>query len=199
MTIALFCFLQTGSYVLIQQFSLVNARSVELAIDSYIPFIPFFSLPYVLFYVYLPSVPLYISFKSNADFKKYKIVWILTLAICSLIHVLYPTYIIRAQIHGTDIFSRFVAFIYSVDGITNCMPSVHCATAWLAFIGIRHRNEIKPLIKFMLCLLSLCICFSTVLIKQHWVIDILSAVAIVELVWFAVGKVQQYQIQKKTS
>ena len=182
------CGMQTGIYSLIQliQFSSLNLPA--LPADDYIPFIPFFVVPYVLFYAYLPSVPVYISGKNAHDFKKYVIVWAAVLSVCSIAHIVYPTYVIRAEVTGNGFFDRLVSLVYSIDGTTNCLPSVHCATAWLCFIGLRGRREVKMPVKAASFLFSALVCLSTVFIKQHWILDVITAVAVSELFWAAAGK-----------
>ena len=97
--------------------------------------------------------------------------------ICTLIFVTYPTMVVRPEVVGTDYSARLLALLYSIDVPTNVFPSMHCMMSYMVFRGALYARNIKtPYIVYCGVFAAL-VCISTVLVKQHVVIDVFGGIA----------------------
>ena len=95
--------------------------------------------------------------------------------ICLVIYTLIPNGLsLRPEITNTNILSRLVGMIWSVDTATNVCPSIHVFNSIAVNTVIQHSNAFKhkKLVRFGSYVLALAICMSTVFLKQHSVIDV---------------------------
>lgn len=89
--------------------------------------------------------------------------------------------------------TRFVAMFYQFDTNTNVCPSIHCLGAMaVAFAAWDTERFRKPLWKAAFFAMALLISVSTVFVKQHSAVDVLSAWALC-----AVGYVFVYRLLPK--
>lgn len=150
-------------------------------LDDLIPLWTPAAIPYYLWYVGLVGTPLYTFFKDRAAYRSYIYYALWGYGAAIVIYLLYPTAItFRPEaLEGTDLFTRMVAFIYSIDTPTNVLPSLHVTMAAGIALGLGAAKPFnKTLPRIILWLLALSIAASTVLIKQHSVLDTLAAAPI---------------------
>lgn len=182
---------ESAVYVITQRIASTPSL-VNLPIDDMIPFVPFFSLFYISWFLYLPAVPFYISLKDEEVFAKMIVTWFVMSVVAGLVFVFYPTYMIRPPVESDGFFSGIVYLLYYIDGTVNCMPSMHVATAWLGFVAVRNSDKISVFAKAAVFTWQALICASTVLIKQHWFIDVPTGILLTELCWLVVKKTKLY-------
>lgn len=77
-----------------------------------------------------------------------------------------------------------LAFEWSIDEPRCTFPSLHVAFAWLMYLGLRHE---APRWRPTLLLLAVSISVSTVLVKQHFIVDIPSGMALAWGAWWLAG------------
>jgi membrane-associated phospholipid phosphatase len=82
-------------------------------------------------------------------------------------------------------FESLLAFEWSIDEPRCTFPSLHVAFAWLMYLGLR--NE-APRWRPALLLLAMSISISTVLVKQHFIVDIPSGMALAWGAWWLAGR-----------
>ena len=70
----------------------------------------------------------------------------------------------------------------------NLFPSYHCLISLYCYLGIRRRNEVSKGIRVYSLIMTLLICMSTVLTKQHYFIDIVGGLGIALVCYFIVEK-----------
>ena len=81
-------------------------------------------------------------------------------------------------------------FIYSVDTpANNLFPSFHCFISWNVYLSIRGNKEVPVYYRIGYLLFALLVCASTVLIKQHFFVDILAGVLLAELTFLIAKKI----------
>ena len=148
--------------------------------DDFVPFVPIFVIPYVLWYGLLVFTSVYCFVKEREVFRRFIGYVFVSYAAASAVFVLYPSCVsFRPELTGQDIFSRMVQLIYTLDTPTNVLPSLHVLLALgIAFALCRTKVFSKPLWKVVWWLIALSICAATVLIKQHSVLDILGAIPV---------------------
>jgi len=149
---------------------------VNIDFDSYIPFISLFVYPYVIWYITLFLFPYLFS---KYDIKFYKIyirTIVIALSMAFIIYVFFPTTIIRDQIISKDIATFIINLIYKIDTpAINCLPSAHCIISFThIYIALFIKNMPKK-IKIIIIIQSILVIFSTLFIKQHVILDVISA------------------------
>ncbi|SHH40065.1 PAP2 superfamily protein [Caloranaerobacter azorensis DSM 13643] len=159
------------SYLLINTLDM-RKHHLMSHLDNYIPFISWMVIPYVLWYLYIWGILLYLLIKDKKLFITHSLAVILGQTICLIIFLLYPTYVIRPEVVGSDIFSKLVLLIYSNDNPVNAFPSVHVLQSVLTHIAILNIKNIKKSVKISSYVFSTMVILSTITIKQHYVIDV---------------------------
>ena len=159
--------------------------------DLKLPFIPVFIYFYVSWYLLLFLIP-YIFYKNDREsFYKYATCSIICTVIASIIFIFYPTTILRNDIEVTGITSFIINFIYKADTpILNCFPSMHCVLCFLFMFNIP--KNINKIYKVFIWFISLMIILSTLFVKQHVIIDVVSAFVICLIVYLVVNNKKLY-------
>ena len=155
-------------------------------LDDYVPFLPVFAIPYVAWYVVQAFTAWYCFKKDRKVFRKLVGYILFVYGISISVYILYPTAIdFRPEITGKDLFSQSVGLIYRMDNPTNVFPSLHVLVAvGCAFAQCKAKKLGKPILCILWWLIALSICASTVLIKQHSVLDIFAAIPVCCAGWF---------------
>ena len=155
-------------------------------LDDYVPFLPVFAIPYVAWYVVQAFTAWYCFKKDRKVFRKLVGYILFVYAVAISVYILYPTAIdFRPELTGKDIFSKIVGLIYRMDNPTNVFPSLHVLVAvGCAFAQCKAKKLGKPILCILWWLIALSICASTVLIKQHSVLDIFAAIPVCCAGWF---------------
>lgn len=156
-------------------------------IDNKIPYVPYFVYFYIIWYPMLLLIPYIIYIKNKEVFYKYITTYVISVLICGIIFIIFPTTINRANITETDISNKLVNLLYIIDQPpVNCLPSIHCLVAFLFIFGISKVN-LSNRYKLIVYILSICIVLSTLFIKQHVVYDAIASFVIVSVVWIVVN------------
>ncbi|MDF2881233.1 MAG: hypothetical protein K0R54_1790 [Clostridiaceae bacterium] len=161
-------------------------------LDYYIPFVKEFVIAYFFWFVYMAIGLLYLGFKSKKDFYKLVLFLALSMSISYIIFIIYPNaQFPRPIITSRDIFSRLVAFLYSIDGTNNVFPSIHVANAIGVHASLINCDKLKDArkTKAVSFIAMASICASTVLIKQHSVIDVGGGVILALIIYMLIYKI----------
>lgn len=158
-----------------------NVFVLNSSLEDKIPFISWFVYFYIIWYPMLLIIPLIIYQKRKEVFYKYFSAYIISVLICGVIFVLFPTTLIRPNVLENNITLKLVNIVYELDTpATNCLPSIHCLIAILFMYGIS-KIRINNVWKAIVYVLSVCIILSTFFIKQHVILDLLAAIAVVAI------------------
>lgn len=153
----------------------------SLPVDAEIPFIPAFSVIYLLAYVQWILCFILIA-RENRDYccKTFS-GEIISKLICMTLFILIPTTMVRANITSNDFFSDLTGLIYRADTPDNLFPSIHCLESWLCF---RTSLEMKKTGKWYIytnLIFSVLVFASTVFVRQHVVLDIIAGILVCEI------------------
>ena len=126
--------------------------ATQLPLDRLIPFCPVFVVFYCLWYPLLVAVGLYLLAADRAGFRRYMAFLAASFFLSLLIWFLLPSgQDLRPDLTGrTDLFSRWIAALYTVDTNTNVFPSVHVVgsigAAWAVWDcpSLRKKRENQP-------------------------------------------------------
>lgn len=171
---------------------------VSSPLDSYIPFVEYFIVPYLLWFVYMAVTCLYFFFTNKEDFYKFTKTCIIGMTIFLIICTIFPNGLrLRPTVFPRDnIFTELVKFVYAVDTPTNVLPSLHVYNSVACHIAIMHNEKLSQnkLISKGSLFLSLSIVLSTMFLKQHSVVDVVSALI---MIYFIYGVVYTPSKQKR--
>lgn len=198
------------AYDIIGQFTSLRTLNYSVDIitrfDFKIPFIPVFVLPYTLITVY-PFLMIYtlIALKGIdvGFFRRLFIVLYLMLTIHFCIWLVFPTnwYMIQQTV-GTinsqheGVLSPLLIWVYHICNPWNSFPSLHVAVPWFCLRIIKHYAK-----KFQLFVtgVSLAIVCSTMLIKVHYIADVLAGMLIAEICYLILLKLDKNDAFKHSS
>lgn len=152
-----------------------------LPIDGVIPFIPAFTVIYVLAYLQWVIGFILIARESRELCYSYLSGEMIAKLISMGFFLLLPTTLVRPEITGSDLFSKLTGLIYKADTPDNLFPSLHCLESWFCFRGTLKLKKAGKSAKFFSLLFTLLVFASTVLIKQHLFLDILGGIAVCEI------------------
>jgi hypothetical protein len=167
------------------------APLVETPIDSVIPFVPGFVIPYMLAWLY-PILLIAYLMTAKVDSRSFRSLFITVLVLmvgCYLLWTLFPVRfgqrLDEGYVAGYGWFGRWVLFNYQNASHWNACPSFHVAGPWLLY---RTARTLAPQLPKTFFWVFAAIGLSTVLIRIHYVMDIICGLLISELVFRLVFK-----------
>lgn len=171
---------------------------VHCRLDDLIPFNKYFVIPYCLWYLYVGAVLVLLMFRSKKEFLHFTGLLFGGTTVCILIFLFFPSSVsFRPEVAGNDLFSKVIAFLFTMDQPTNVCPSIHVYAALAAHIAIVKSQVISgglprwAVRSLHICSLifALLVCLSTVFLKQHSVIDVAAAAVLCALMYVIVYKI----------
>jgi len=151
-----------------------------LPVDDLIPFVPCFVLPYCLWYPFMIGTGLWLMLRDGKGFTRYMYFVMSGFTAALLFCLLLPNGqdLRPASFEYENVFTRLISILYTVDTNTNVFPSMHVIGCAAAVFAAFKSPELRR-VRWMWLALAVLICASTVLIKQHSVLDIFGAAAFV--------------------
>lgn len=152
-----------------------NPNLIGGVIDSKIPFNIWFIIPYCLWYFLIFIIPYYLYKKDKDIFTKYFVSYAVCTFIANIIFIIYPTYVDRPTVTGTNILELMTRLVFWVDTpAQNCFPSLHCAVSMLFILYMFECKKCPLYLKILTLIISILIMIATLYTKQHVFIDLLS-------------------------
>lgn len=160
---------------------------IHFGIDAYIPFCEYFIVPYLLWFVYVAGMVLYLGVKDKEECRKLVAFLIAGMTIFLLISAVFPNgHHLRPKTFERDnVFIDMVRHLYTIDTSTNVVPSIHVYNSIAVMIAVWRTKcfQKKYVRKWALLLLGASIICSTVLLKQHSMLDVLVACILSALIY----------------
>jgi membrane-associated phospholipid phosphatase len=167
------------------QFIVKKPHMLSSKIDDKIPFIPVFIFPYVSWYFVMISLPFILFYNSIQTYALYIMSLLMVLVISGIVYLVYPTTFYRPEPKGAGFSVKVVKLIYANDKkILSCMPSLHCSLSMLFILAAATADGLSLVFKITLIVLSFLIILSTVLVKQHVLIDVVTALPLSVICWY---------------
>lgn len=119
----------------------------------------------------------FIIYKHNKEIYK-KTIYTLTISIIltEITYIIYPTIILRPEITIKSFTDLVLHITYKLDTpAINCLPSTHCLFCFILTYFTLKTKELKTSYKILIILYLFLIVISTLLIKQHLLIDVITA------------------------
>lgn len=159
---------------------------VHCALDDLIPFCEWALIPYLFWFVFLAGALCYTFFFDVPAFRRMMRFVIVTYGVTMVIYLLFPTcQQLRPDEFARDnALTRFITWFYAFDTNTNVCPSLHVIGSAAAMLGLQDCRAMQSRAwQWGAGLTALCISLSTVLMKQHSVLDVLFALPLCALGW----------------
>ena len=157
-----------------------------LPLDDKIPFCRFFILPYCIWHPLLFAMTVYLFFHDVPAFKRFMVYIGLGFGMSMVFCLLFPNGqdLRPASFDQKDFFTWLIGRIYAADTNTNVLPSMH-VVGTLAAVRAAFEPECfdKKLPRWAVAALGLMINASTVLVKQHSLLDLLAGLALYLLIY----------------
>ncbi len=150
-------------------------------------YLPLAVYPYVFGMLLLIILPFVFNLASNR-FYRLLLIYTATSIIIFAIYYFYPVYMLRQEYQGPLLADKLMRRIVGMDDPANCFPSNHCALATLGYIGVEISSASRR-VKYSTLILTILVCLSTVLVGQHYWIDIPTGIAVSILTYFLVEKI----------
>jgi membrane-associated phospholipid phosphatase len=155
-------------------------------VDRKIPLVSGFVWFYFLCYVF-PLLPVFLS----RNWHRFNLA-LLSIALCSLIafvlHIVIPVSFPRSEL-GTSFSDQVLRFVYETDFRPNAQnfPSLHVAITWIIYFACRNQRLRKGW-EWVIFVVACLIIASTVLIKQHLVVDLVGGTILAFTCWSALSR-----------
>ncbi len=148
----------------------------KLKADDSIPLVPVFIIPYLAyFFLIIYSVSKLWSTELINDFL---VSYIVSYVIAGIFWYLVPNGVARPLIKGKSILKDIIRFIYKHDDDTNGFPSAHVFSTLICSYFLSIWN---PGAAYIFWIVAALITASTVLVKQHYILDILGGIIVFAL------------------
>tara|TARA_R110000744_G_scaffold332401_1_gene437824 strand:- start:1 stop:621 length:621 start_codon:yes stop_codon:yes gene_type:complete len=188
--LSLFLSINLLIYFLIQNHVTRNEYDLMTELDHAIPFMP----EYI--WVYHSIVPVIggatlLLLKSRKAF--FTTLWSFILATVALnfFYLYFPSFYPRGEFEPITISEIVVEVTRKIDGANNTFPSGHVCFAWLMYWGMFFSEAAEKLrgLRSLFCLWAIGISLSTLVLKQHYIIDVGSGFLLATMSFFLVKSV----------
>lgn len=153
---------------------------IHTGIDDYIPFVEIFVIPYLLWFLYVAVVFIYLFFKNKREYYRFCIFLFTGMTLFLMISTVYPNgHLLRpASFERHNIFTMAIQFIYQADTATNIFPSIHVFNSIATHLAVMNTESLRKnrTVRTTSLVLMVSIILSTVLIKQHSVVDLIGGI-----------------------
>ena len=160
---------------------------ISSPLDDMIPFTKYAIVFYVLWFPYIAYSLIYFVLKSEKrDFWKLSVSLMVSMMPTLLFYILMPNGIqLRpSSVEGNDIFAWAVRLIWNSDNTCNVCPSLHVIVTVLIDMAWTTSSitKYKPAWRWASHVVDILICASTVLLKQHSIIDVFCGIGVAVVV-----------------
>ena len=161
---------------------------IHSVIDDFIPFCEYFIVPYDLWFLYITLAVCWFIFfcRDKREYYKMSCSLAIGMTLFLIVSCIYPNkQDLRPEAFANNnVFTRLVKALYESDTPTNILPSIHVYNSVAVFLALNSSPQLSrwKKVRFSCGLLSGLIILSTMLLKQHSVVDvslgILGAIAV---------------------
>lgn len=156
---------------------------IHVWLDDKIPFVEYFIVPYLLWFVYIAAVFLYLFFRGNKqEFYRYCAFLFTGMTLFLIISTIYPNgHLLRpTSFEHHNIFTVAVQILYQADTPTNIFPSIHVFNSIAAHRAVTNNPQLgrNPLIHGGSFLLMVSIILATMFLKQHSALDVMAGIVL---------------------
>nr|WP_255570543.1 phosphatase PAP2 family protein [Cohnella sp. CFH 77786] len=159
-----------------------DVYSLVTAFDRATPFIKYFALPYAVWIFYIYVCLVYFFKKDVSVYYKGLVTYTVCALTCYVIYAVFQTTVPRPVLVGNDPFTWLMRYIYDRDQPFNCFPSIHCFSSYMVMRLVWTSSFRNKWNVALITGMSSLIIVSTLFVKQHVALDVLSGILLVEFV-----------------
>jgi membrane-associated phospholipid phosphatase len=181
-------FLVLSLYIPINRLTNSSGHIYNFRIDARIPFIPMAILPYLSFFLLMPWT-LFVFLAERERLYREMAYSIMSACVVSYTaYFLYQTTIIRPNVASMGFINELVALVYMIDPPYSCFPSLHTSISTiLAVYWLRSPSRVK----YFVLPWSLTIILSTLMTKQHHLLDVIGGIALGAVISLVAAKLHR--------
>ena len=172
-------------------------HNIETDVDRSIPFVPEFLVIYFGCYVFWAVNYILIARQDRRSVYQFFTGDFISRCVCLVSFLAFPTTNTRPLITGSGLWNQAALWLYSIDAADNLFPSIHCLVSWFCYLGIRGRKEIPRWYQSVSMVIALLVFASTLLTKQHVIIDVAGGILLAESCFFIGRKTDLYRIYER--
>ena len=171
--------LAVGVFLSNELYALLNhgpaVLNLQTPIDTALPVVPIFVIPYVSLnpFVYATLI-LFLLFRTKV-FQSACLAVITVMMISFAFYFFAQSEVVRPVLLGTDLFTRMIRDVYAGDNPFNDFPSLHTSVSTILAI---HWWRVDRRVGIPVAIWTMLIVASTVLIKQHYIADLIFGLAL---------------------
>lgn len=171
--------------------------NIESPLDRLIPFWPPSVTVYLGCYLFWIANYILIARQGKREVCQFFSADFISRIVCMAFYLLFPTTNTRPDVQPDGIWNQLMVFLYSADAADNLFPSIHCLVSWFCYIGLRGYRNVPRWYKSCSCIMALMVCMSTLLTKQHVMIDVCGGVFLAEICLWAGKKDAVWKLYEK--
>lgn len=160
----------------------------SIGLDDMIPFTPFMITFYILAYVSWFVGFVVIGRESRKVCYEVCVAEQIAKLMCLIAFIAIPSTIIRPEVVGNGLFEWLTKLIYQLDSADNLLPSIHCLENWVCFRGAMRCKKVGTGYRIIMFISAILVFASTLMVKQHVFLDVVAAIAVVEIGLFIAKK-----------
>ncbi len=169
-------------------------------LDRMVPLVPAFIWIYILAFPFWAVNYILAAQRGKDQFYRFVATDLTIHLTCFVIFLILPTTNVRPEITGNSWSEQMLQLIYAMDGgnsPSNLFPSIHCYVSWLSWRSVHKSEKIPEWYQHFSLIFAILIIISTQVLKQHYLVDAVAGVVLVELAWNFYKKGNRHQIVKK--
>ncbi|MGN0464845.1 MAG: phosphatase PAP2 family protein [Lachnospiraceae bacterium] len=180
--------LYTGFFSLLEKIRTgPGLHIIHTSLDEKIPFCEFFIVPYFSWFLYVGIILFYVTWtwQGSDSFKSAVISMVVGTSIFLFISFIFPNaQDLRPEVFArNNIFVTAVKWLYQIDTPTNVLPSLHVYVSIMMNTIVLHDKNLRE--NRGICCISIIwaslIIMSTMLLKQHSIIDVIAAMVLAKV------------------
>lgn len=183
----LYIFIYMPWFLYLEKHVTTQYHVIQTRFDEAIPFIEFFVVPYLLWFVFIAAAFLYFFFTDVPAFYKMAKLMFAGMTIFLIISTLFPNgQDLRPVVFERDnIFVDMVRAVYRADTCTNVFPSLHVFNSLSVCIAVHESEKLRN--HRAVCsgtyIMAALIILATMFLKQHSVLDVMAAFVMAYLLY----------------
>lgn len=169
----------------------VHSYSVfQCALDTKIPFIEIFVIPYMLWFGFVAVTVAWFFFTDEKGYYRLIAFLYTGMTVFLIWSAVFPTrlYLRPLVLPRENIFTQLIEYLWAIDPPICVFPSIHVYNTLGVTIAIWSSEKLKEYKSIRICalVLAVLIILATVFIKQHSLLDVAGAFVLGYAVWWAV-------------
>lgn len=157
----------------------VAVHEIDFELDAYIPFCEVFIVPYLLWFAYVAVTVVFLCIRDRDESERLVAFLVTGMTMFIVISAVFPNgHNLRPTVFPREnIFTDLIRNLYAADTPTNILPSIHVYNSIAIMIAVTRSRCFAGhgVIRAAMLGLGFSIICSTVLIKQHSMLDVLLA------------------------